>query len=328
MVEPDIIVPAPARRLRVFVCHDSSDGDRVRDLSRRLTADGFQPWLAENELVPGQDWDREIRKAIRDADVILVCVSRHSASKRGYVQKEIRLALDMADERPPDSIFLIPVRLEPTDVPDPLYRWHRIDLFHDAGYGRLLEALRHRALQIGDVVGAIHEFEFAGLVDTNGLPLSRSAHRGSTLVIEIKNVNATIFEDLKANPKRWYELSPAKFEEVVADLLSAQGYEVTRTPLSKDGGFDMYAAKKDGLGEFLYLVECKKYTPPHKVGVEMVRSLRGVLSDRRATAAALVTTSFFTTGARALQARNAHQLKLHDYAVLQEWLKQRRRDTT
>jgi restriction system protein len=82
----------------------------------------------------------------------------------------------------------------------------------------------------------------------------------------------------------------------------------------------MYAAKKDGLGEFLYLVECKRYTPPLKVGVNVVRSLRGVLSERRATGAAVVTTSYFTSGAHAFRKQFEHQLKLHDYISLQEWL--------
>jgi len=39
-------------------------------------------------------------------------------TKQGFVQKEIRFALDIADEHPPGRIFIIPVRLVDCDVPD------------------------------------------------------------------------------------------------------------------------------------------------------------------------------------------------------------------
>ena len=86
-------------------------------------------------------------------------------------------------------------------------------------------------------------------------------------------------------------------KEIVAEILDKKGYEVTLTPASGDGGFDIFPAWKEGLGQFLYLVECKRYVPPNKVGAEIVRSLHGVVQLQRATAGAIVTTSFFTSGA-------------------------------
>src|SRR4030095_8050228 len=100
-------------RLRAFLCHSSSDKPKVRELYRKLRVDNFEPWLDEESLLPGQDWDQEIRKEIQECDVVLVCLSKNSISKVGYIQKEIRKALDVADEQPDGTIFLIPVRLEP-----------------------------------------------------------------------------------------------------------------------------------------------------------------------------------------------------------------------
>jgi hypothetical protein len=51
---------------------------------------------------------------VRAADAILVCLSPDSINKEGYVQKEIKYALDVADEKPEGVIFFIPARLEPT----------------------------------------------------------------------------------------------------------------------------------------------------------------------------------------------------------------------
>ncbi|MCE5319179.1 MAG: restriction endonuclease, partial [Parachlamydia sp.] len=117
-----------------------------------------------------------------------------------------------------------------------------------------------------------------------------------------------------------YSLDPRKFEELVAEMLSQRGYEITLTPPSKDGGLDMYAARKDDLGSFLYLVECKRYTPPTKVGVSIVRSLYGVVQQKQANGGIVVTSSFFTKGAKEFQENVPHQMHLRDYLALQKWL--------
>ena len=88
------------RRLRVFLCHSSGDKPAVRDLYRRLRADGFAPWLDEEELLPGQDWQQEIPAAVRACDVVIICLSQKSVTKEGYLQREIREALYVAEEKP------------------------------------------------------------------------------------------------------------------------------------------------------------------------------------------------------------------------------------
>jgi tetratricopeptide (TPR) repeat protein len=137
-----------ARRLRVFLCHASGDKPAVRQLYARLQADGFAPWLDEEDLVGGQDWRREIPKAVRTTDVVVVCLSRTAVTKAGYVQKEIGFALDIAEEQPEGALFIIPLRLEAYDVPERLSRWQWVDSFEPRGYERLVRALRIRANQL------------------------------------------------------------------------------------------------------------------------------------------------------------------------------------
>jgi hypothetical protein len=143
---------APSRALRVFLCHASDDKPSVRRLYHQLRADGIDPWLDEEELLPGQDWRLEIAKAVRDSDAVLVCLSRGSVTKAGYVQKEIKFALDVADEQPEGTIFIIPLRLEKCKVPERLSRWQWVDLFSERGYKRLILALEVRA----DTLGTTH----------------------------------------------------------------------------------------------------------------------------------------------------------------------------
>ena len=144
----------PARTLRVFLCHASEDKSAVRDLYKRLKSEGLDPWLDEEDLDGGQVWELEIPRAVRATDVVIVCLSQESITKTGYVQKEIKEVLDVADLQPEGTIFVIPARLKPCEVPIRLRKWQYIDLFAEPGYERLLRALRKRAESIGTTVTA------------------------------------------------------------------------------------------------------------------------------------------------------------------------------
>jgi hypothetical protein len=144
-IAPGVTATAELRPLRIFLCHSSNDKSTVRALYQRLGNDGFDPWFDEKKLLPGQDWDREIRIAVRNSDAVIVCLSKGSITKRGYVQKEIRLALDVAGEQPEGAIYIIPVKLEECAAPQTLSHLHWINLFEKDGYERLSRALNYCA---------------------------------------------------------------------------------------------------------------------------------------------------------------------------------------
>ena len=148
---PSTARPSGKSQLRVFLCHSSGDKPAVRDLYDRLSsaADYIAPWLDEEDLLPGQQWEEEIPKAVRESDVVIVCLSRDSINRKGYVQKEIKYALDAADEQPEGTIFLIPVRLEDCELPDRLKHLHSVNLYDSKGFERLLRALKARAEKLG-----------------------------------------------------------------------------------------------------------------------------------------------------------------------------------
>lgn len=135
-------------QLKVFLCHSKNDKLQVREIYNRLVADGFDAWLDEEKLLPGQEWDPEIQKAVRKSDVVVVCLSNGSVTKAGYVQKEIRLALDVADEQPEGSIYLIPARLEDCEVPSRLKKWQWVNLYDSQGYNKLKFSLENRAKEL------------------------------------------------------------------------------------------------------------------------------------------------------------------------------------
>ena len=137
-----------ATGIRVFLCHAKEDKEAVRIIYHRLKKEGFKPWLDEEDLLAGQHWRSEIQKAVRACDAVVVCLSQSAADKSGYVQKEIRLALDSLDEKPEGSIYLLPVKLEECRIPDRLEGLHVIEIAGDTGFGRLVRALRARATQV------------------------------------------------------------------------------------------------------------------------------------------------------------------------------------
>ena len=106
------------RKLRVFLCHASQDKPMVRELYQPLLTEGWiDPWLDEERLLPGQDWNLEIEKAVEASDAVIVCVSSTSVAKEGYVQKELRRVLNIALEKLEGAIFVIPSSLDDCALP-------------------------------------------------------------------------------------------------------------------------------------------------------------------------------------------------------------------
>jgi formylglycine-generating enzyme required for sulfatase activity len=141
------------RQLRVFLCHSSKDKAAVRELYKKLRAEPWlDPWLDEEKLLPGQDWHMEIEKAVEVTDVVVVLLSHQSVSQEGFVQRELKLALDIADEKPEGTIFITPLRLDDCPAPRRLRGWHYVDYFpadrKDWAIERLIASLKARTASL------------------------------------------------------------------------------------------------------------------------------------------------------------------------------------
>lgn len=139
---------AEKRPLKVFLSYASQDKPVVWELSRRLASEGWiDPWVDEKKLLPGQDWRTKIEEAVEDSDIVIICLSSKSVTKEGYVQKELRYAREIALEKPEETIFLVPLRLDECDVPRGLRFYQWVDYFgekEDASYNALIESLKLR----------------------------------------------------------------------------------------------------------------------------------------------------------------------------------------
>jgi hypothetical protein len=70
-----------------------------------------------------------------------VCLSAQSVAKRGYVQREVKRALELWDEKLENDIYLIPARLDNCEVPPSLSKFQWVDLYDEYGFSRLIKAI-------------------------------------------------------------------------------------------------------------------------------------------------------------------------------------------
>ena len=144
------------RRLRVFLCHASEDNSIVGEINDKLESlPWVDPWLDEEDLLPGQEFEPMIELALRQADVVLICLSTRSVNKEGYVQKEVARALSYAEEKPEDTIYLVPLLLDECEPPFKLKKLHWAKYSSEAGFERILDALKVRAASLGIDVNAV-----------------------------------------------------------------------------------------------------------------------------------------------------------------------------
>jgi hypothetical protein len=129
---------------RLFLSYAREDSAAARKLYEELSARGLNVWLDREALRPGQNWRVAVRQAIRESRYFLALLSGNSVSKIGYVQKELKDALDILEEHPISSVFIIPARLDDcTPADDRIRNLHWVDLFDDwkGGVDRIVRAV-------------------------------------------------------------------------------------------------------------------------------------------------------------------------------------------
>ena len=125
----------------IFLSYAKEDYNKVKKYNDYILSNGFSTWLDEQNLLPGQDWNLEITKALKRSEIALVFLSNNACDKRGYIQKEITLALDKLQEIPESDIFLIPVLLEEIEIPERLSKLHAVKIYKKNGKQKLLKII-------------------------------------------------------------------------------------------------------------------------------------------------------------------------------------------
>ncbi|UHG91742.1 TIR domain-containing protein [Spirosoma oryzicola] len=125
----------------VFISHAREDSEIAEQIYDYLESEGYSPWLDKRKLRPGANWDYEIRQALKRSDFVIVLLSSISVSKRGYVQREFKLALEYAETKLEDDYYILPILIDECAVPEGLSKYQWIEINKENFMADVLESL-------------------------------------------------------------------------------------------------------------------------------------------------------------------------------------------
>lgn len=138
-------------RPTVFLSYAKEDRQSAIRLRGALIRHGIKRvWFDEDALKGGDPWADTTLDAIDRSRYFIALLSSRSVKKTGFVQKEIRQAIERLERHPPGAAFLIPVRLDPCHPSHPRLtgiQW--TDLFPKwrTGVTKLVQRIAPRGLQ-------------------------------------------------------------------------------------------------------------------------------------------------------------------------------------
>lgn len=136
----------------------------------------------------------------------------------------------------------------------------------------------------------------------------------------IVSLNENLLHVLNGKIEHMPNLSYREFEEVCAHSLTRLGYDVTITPTGPDDGIDLIAVPNDPIVRAAYIVQCKRNRLDLKVETPVLKQLRCVVDDYRASGGIVMTSSYFTSGAEKYAQENQYRLQLFDVLRLKSIL--------
>lgn len=121
--------------------------------------------------------------------------------------------------------------------------------------------------------------------------------------------------------KQLYQLHPRDFEEMIAELMRKQGWDVKLTKQTRDQGVDIVALQYHGKSPYKAVIECKRNAPNRKVGVEILRGFQSVILTQQANKGIIFTSSYFSADAKKYQKQHLpYLLELKDYNNIIDWI--------
>jgi hypothetical protein len=126
---------------KVFISYAKEDYSFAEKLYDFLAENNFNPWLDKKGILPGQNWDYVIKKSLREANYIILLLSNISVQKRGYVQREFKLALEYFEEKLEDDIYLIPLKINDCEIPQSLSKFQWVEYNSRECFDLVLQSL-------------------------------------------------------------------------------------------------------------------------------------------------------------------------------------------
>jgi len=116
-------------KARIFLSYAHEDIGMAKRIYNDLKRYGLDVWIDCENLLPGQLWKITIEKTIKQSQYYLLLLSSRSVNKRGFIQKEVRIAYEVLEQCSEDDIYIIPIRLDECEPPIKIGEINWIDLF-------------------------------------------------------------------------------------------------------------------------------------------------------------------------------------------------------
>ena len=242
--------------VQIFLSYAHKDRQIVANIYDRLKGAGFRPWIDHKDILGGEKWETAIKRAIEQSSFFLACMSPNSVNRRGVLQRELRTALDLTEGYLEEDIFIIPVWIDVSPIPEgdihrKLSELQWVVLSDSSGWENLLRSLRQQLMRLGktrELPGEEPRFAANGPADTAPFPTEEFVERLKAVMatgdrsraelaiqglVEYLGATDTIFPAREADrilrrlaKKRWLKLR----QTVAEALLQARqnSYEVRR----------------------------------------------------------------------------------------------------
>jgi hypothetical protein len=105
--------------MQVFISYACEDSELAKRLSRWLEGAGFDVWLDESNILPGDNWAEKVSQALKESQAMVVLVSPAAMDSK-WVRHEIEFALGAKEY----SGRLVPVFVGPREsIPEDRLPW-------------------------------------------------------------------------------------------------------------------------------------------------------------------------------------------------------------
>lgn len=180
----------------VFMSYASPDREAVLEHHSWLERAGCNVWLDCKRILPGQDWDLVVNQALDKAALVLVFVSAQSVARRGYVQREIRRALERRLDQLDDDIFVIPILLDDAEPPRELRQFQFVKTTDSDFKNRLLSAIQLQLERLGHKIAETQERQQVFWTRTTVID-SQTARPARECNLEFLEFSSTAFPDVR-----------------------------------------------------------------------------------------------------------------------------------
>src|SRR5512142_1026744 len=116
-------MPTSSFKHHVFLSHSTADKPAVEELAVRLRREGIEPWLDKWNLIPGQECQRAMERALADCASCAVFIGPggfgpwQNEEMRAAIARRVHEARTVSEPR--DRFRIIPVLLPSAERPEP-----------------------------------------------------------------------------------------------------------------------------------------------------------------------------------------------------------------